>query len=86
MAPKFLTFEELVKDHERLCTEVDELKKAFEGHVHYTTSKSVRNPEFPDLRVWATSEPMDHGSDELYKFGTLDPPKPSREPFKKQGM
>ena len=32
--PKFLSFEELTKDHERLCGEVEELKKAFEGHVH----------------------------------------------------
>ena len=32
--PKFLTLEELVRDHERLCGEVEELKKQFEGHVH----------------------------------------------------
>ena len=32
--PKFSTFEELRKDHERLCGEVEELKKKFEGHVH----------------------------------------------------
>ncbi len=34
MAPKFLNFEELVRDHERLCAEVEELKKAHEEHVH----------------------------------------------------
>jgi hypothetical protein len=28
------TFEELSRDHERLCGEVEELKKQFEGHVH----------------------------------------------------
>ena len=33
-APKFLTLEELIRDHERLCAEVEELKKQFEGHVH----------------------------------------------------
>jgi hypothetical protein len=84
--PKFLTLEELIRDHERLCAEVEELKKQFEGHVHYTNSKSVRNPEFPDLRVWATSEPQAYGVDKLYKYGTLDPPKPPREPFKNNGQ
>ena len=29
--PKFLCFEELVRDHERLCREVEELKQSFEG-------------------------------------------------------
>ena len=28
------TLEELNADHERLCAEVEELKKQFEGHVH----------------------------------------------------
>jgi hypothetical protein len=32
--PKFITFEELVKDHERLCGEVEELKKEFASHRH----------------------------------------------------
>ena len=61
MAPKFLTFEELVRDHERLCAEVEELKKAFEGHVHELREPMthglrenlmiVKNTELPKQRV-----------------------------------
>ena len=37
--PKFLTLEELIRDHERLCAEVEELKKQFEGHTHQYATK-----------------------------------------------
>ena len=33
-APKFMSFEELARDHERLSAEVEALKKKFEEHVH----------------------------------------------------
>ena len=40
-APKFLTLEELIRDHERLCAEVEELKKQFEVHSHVFNSPPV---------------------------------------------
>lgn len=43
VVPKFLTLEELVRDHERLCGEVEELKKAFEEHTH-SYSASYASP------------------------------------------
>jgi hypothetical protein len=56
--PKFLCFEELVRDHERLCAEVEELKKAFEGHVHDANGGTRYNdPEFY-LGKTHTSEPL----------------------------
>jgi hypothetical protein len=39
--PKFLTLEELIRDHERLCAEVEELKKQFESHSHVFNSTPV---------------------------------------------
>lgn len=48
------TFEELNADHERLCGEVEELKKQFEGHTHsynasyaspYTTMETKKPSE-----------------------------------------
>ena len=34
VVPKFLTLQELIRDHERLCAEVEELKRKFEWHIH----------------------------------------------------
>jgi hypothetical protein len=52
-----MTFEELIADHERLCGEIEELKKKFIDHRHYTHENSVPNPLFPDLATWETSTP-----------------------------
>ena len=41
--PKFLTLEELIRDHERLCAEVEQLKRQFEGHTH-SYSASYASP------------------------------------------
>ena len=49
--PKFLTLEELIRDHERLCAEVEELKKQFEGHTHlYATTFGRMATEPPKPR------------------------------------
>ena len=56
--PKFFTFQELVKDHERLCAEVEELKKQFEGHIHYSNDEALPNRRYPENKEWATSKPI----------------------------
>jgi hypothetical protein len=50
--PKFLTLEELIRDHERLCAEVEQLKKEFESHGHdyaaSSTSLIIRHTRLPE--------------------------------------
>ena len=62
---QWMTHEELVKEHLKLRGEyertrgiVDMLVEKFEGHVHYANGESVPNPEFPQCKTWATSEPI----------------------------
>ena len=47
-APKFMSFEELARDHERLSAEVEGLKKLFEVHGHHTINQdAVGQPIYP---------------------------------------
>ena len=53
------TLEELNADHERLCAEVEELKKQFEGHVHDTNGGTRYNDPVFTLGKTHTSPPIE---------------------------
>jgi hypothetical protein len=61
------TLEELNADHERLCAEVEELKKAFEGHVHELREPMTHGlPE--DLMIVKTTETPKKGDPFICAF------------------
>jgi hypothetical protein len=61
--PKFLTLQELIRDHERLCAEVEELKKQFEGHVHGSAGGMVGVSTGGVQQPWVPGKCVDCGKE-----------------------